>query len=72
MRNLKKQVGPEFAPITSEYLDYDEVVRKFDMMMHWLAETYVNSLNIIHYMHDKYSYEKRLDGYCMIKISFVH
>ena len=54
----KKQVGPEFTPITSEYLDYDEVMRKFDAMMEWLAEVYVNTLNVIHYMHDKYCYEK--------------
>ncbi len=54
------QVGPEFAPITSEYLDFDELSRKFDAMMNWLAETYVNALNIIHYMHDKYSYEKSM------------
>lgn len=54
------QVGPEFAPITSEYLEYGELTRKFDAMMEWLAETYVNALNIIHYMHDKYSYEKSM------------
>ena len=54
----KKQVGPEFTPITSEYLDYDEVMRKYDAMMEWLAEVYVNTLNVIHYMHDKYCYEK--------------
>ena len=54
----KKQVGPEFRPITSDYLDYDEVMKKYDAMMEWLAEVYVNSLNIIHYMHDKYCYEK--------------
>ena len=54
----KKQVGPEFSPITSEYLDYDEVMRKYDAMMRWLAEVYVNTLNIIHYMHDKYCYER--------------
>ena len=54
----KKQVGPEYKPITSEYLDYDEVMRKFDAMMEWLAEVYVNTLNVIHYMHDKYCYEK--------------
>ena len=54
----KKQVGPEFKPITSEYLDYDEVMKKYDAMMCWLAEVYVNTLNIIHYMHDKYCYEK--------------
>lgn len=53
-----KQVGPEFQPITSEYLDYDEVMRKYDAMMRWLAEVYVNTLNVIHYMHDKYCYEK--------------
>ncbi|RKD22530.1 formate C-acetyltransferase [Caminicella sporogenes] len=52
------QVGPEFAPITSEYLDYDEVMRKFDQVMDWLAKLYINTLNIIHYMHDKYAYER--------------
>ena len=54
----KKQVGPEFRPITSEYLDYDDVMSKFRDMMKWLAGVYVNALNIIHYMHDKYCYEK--------------
>jgi len=53
-----KQVGPEFKAITSEYLDYDEVMKKYDAMLRWLAEVYVNTLNIIHYMHDKYCYEK--------------
>ena len=53
-----KQVGPEFRPITSEYLDFDEVMQKYDDMMRWLAGVYVNTLNIIHYMHDKYCYEK--------------
>ena len=53
-----KQVGPEYRPITSEYLDYDEVMHKYDEMMQWLAGVYVNMLNIIHYMHDKYCYEK--------------
>ena len=53
-----KQIAPEYRPITSEYLDYDEVMAKYDAMMEWLAEVYVNTLNIIHYMHDKYSYEK--------------
>jgi len=53
-----KQVGPRFTPITAEYLDYDEVMDKFDAMMRWLAEVYVNTLNVIHYMHDKYSYER--------------
>lgn len=52
------QVGPEFAPITSEYLDYDEVVRKFDTVCDWLAKLYINTLNVIHYMHDKYCYER--------------
>lgn len=54
----RKQVGPRFTPITGEYLDYDEVMEKFDAMMRWLAEVYVNTLNVIHYMHDKYCYEK--------------
>lgn len=52
------QVAPEFAPITAEYLDYDEVTRKFDQCLDWLCRVYMNSLNIIHYMHDKYNYEK--------------
>lgn len=51
------QVAPEFTPITSEYLDYDEVRAKFSIMMRWLAKVYVNALKVIHYMHDKYSYE---------------
>ena len=51
------QVGPEYAPIRSEYLDYDELMHKFDLMMDWLAGLYVNTLNLIHYMHDKYYYE---------------
>lgn len=54
----KAQVGPKFQPITSEYLDYEEVVEKFDAMMDWVVELYLNTLNIIHYMHDKYSYER--------------
>ena len=54
----KKQVAPEYRPITSEYLDYDEVMDKYKAMMKWLARVYVNTLNIIHYMHDKYCYEK--------------
>ena len=54
----KKQVGPKYRPIESEYLDYDEVMDKYKDMMKWLAGVYVNTLNIIHYMHDKYSYEK--------------
>ena len=52
-----KQITPKFAPITSEYLDYDEVWDKFDNMMDYVAKTYINALNIIHYMHDKYAYE---------------
>lgn len=52
-----KQVGPRFEPITTEYLEYDEVMKKFDMFTDWLANLYVNTLNVIHYMHDKYSYE---------------
>ena len=54
----KKQVGPKYRPITSEYLDYDEVMEAYRDMMRWLARVYVNTLNIIHYMHDKYSYER--------------
>ena len=53
----REQVGPAYKPITSEYLDYDEVVDKFDAMMDWLADLYVNTLNLIQYMHDKYYYE---------------
>ncbi len=52
------QVAPRYTPITSDYLDYDEVLEKFDTMMEWLAGLYVNTLNVIHYMHDKYSYER--------------
>ena len=53
-----KQVGPEYRKVESEYLDYDDVMKKYDDMMQWLAKVYVNTLNIIHYMHDKYCYEK--------------
>jgi len=53
----REQVGPAYRPITSEYLDYDEVLEKFEKMMDWLVEVYVNALNLIHYMHDKYYYE---------------
>ena len=52
-----KQVAPRFEPITSEYLDYDEVMKKFDTMMDYVAKIYIKALNAIHYMHDKYSYE---------------
>ncbi|NCC21043.1 MAG: formate C-acetyltransferase [Alphaproteobacteria bacterium] len=55
-----EQIGPAAEPITSEYLDYDEVMRKFEPMMDWLAKTYVNTLNVIHYMHDKYAYERMM------------
>ena len=55
---LKIQVGPKYRPVTSEYLDYDEVMDKYNDMMEWLAGLYVNTLNVIHYMHDKYCYEK--------------
>ena len=51
------QVGPKYNAITSEYLDYDEVMEKYDAMMEWLVDVYVNTLNLIHYMHDKYYYE---------------
>lgn len=53
----KKQITPRFEPITSEYLDYDEVMEKFSNMLDWTTKTYINALNIIHYMHDKYCYE---------------
>lgn len=53
----KEQVSPRFEPITSDYLDYEEVMEKYDQMLEWLAGLYVNTLNVIHYMHDKYSYE---------------
>lgn len=54
----KAQVGPKYRPCTGEYLDYDDVMAKYDDMMEWLAGLYVNTLNIIHYMHDKYCYER--------------
>ena len=55
--NSGKQITPKYAPITSEYLDYDEVMEKFDQMMDYVAKIYIKALNAIHYMHDKYSYE---------------
>ncbi len=55
---LKIQVGPKFRPAEGEYLNYDDVIQKFDDMMEWLAGLYVNTLNVIHFMHDKYCYEK--------------
>ena len=54
---LHEQIGPRYAPITAEYLDYDEVIARYDVMMDWLAGLYVNVLNLIQYMHDKYYYE---------------
>src|SRR6478736_442456 len=53
-----KQIGPVFEPVTGDYLNFDEVVGKFEKMMEWLAGVYVNAMNVIHYMHDKYSYER--------------
>ncbi len=53
----REQVGPKYRPVTSDILDYDEVIEKFDAMMDWLVDLYVNTLNLIHYMHDKYYYE---------------
>lgn len=55
---LKIQVGPKYRPVEGDYLDYDDVMEKYDDMMEWLAGLYVNTLNVIHYMHDKYCYEK--------------
>jgi len=54
----KVQVAPMFSPITSEYLDYDELMPRFELILDWLAQLYINTLNIIHYMHDKYAYER--------------
>jgi len=53
-----EQIAPEFAPVTSEYLEYEEVARKFDQIMEWLSRLYINALNTIHYMHDKYNFER--------------
>ncbi len=58
--NSFAQVGPKYRPVTSEYLDYNEVMERFSDMLGWLAKTYINALNIIHYMHDKYAYERSL------------
>ena len=55
---MKVQVGPKYRPVVGDYLDFDDVMDKYDQMMEWLAGLYVNTLNVIHYMHDKYSYEK--------------
>ncbi|MBL1209810.1 formate C-acetyltransferase [Geminocystis sp. GBBB08] len=56
--NTSVQVAPAYAPITGDYLEYEEITAKFDLLMAWLAKLYVNTLNVIHYMHDKYSYER--------------
>ena len=66
------QIAPEFAPITSEYLDYDEVYRKFDQMQEWLAGLYINTLNVIHYMHDKYNYESLQMAFHDLEILRTH
>lgn len=55
---MKVQVGPKYRPVAGDYLDFDDVMDKYDQMMDWLAGLYVNTLNVIHYMHDKYSYER--------------
>lgn len=55
---LKIQVGPQYQPVTTDVLNYEDVMAKFDMMMDWLAGLYINTLNVIHFMHDKYSYER--------------
>ena len=55
---LGTQIGPKFGKIESEYLDYEEVMKKFEQYTDWLAKLYVNTLNVIHYMHDKYCYER--------------
>ncbi len=55
---MKVQVGPKYRPVEGDYLDFDDVMDKYDQMMEWLAELYVNTLNVIHFMHDKYSYER--------------
>ncbi|MDG0814376.1 formate C-acetyltransferase [Cohnella rhizosphaerae] len=55
---LGVQVGPELAPLTGEYLDYDQVMARYDEVLEWLSKLYINTLNVIHYMHDKYSYER--------------
>jgi len=67
-----EQIAPEYAPITSEYLDYDEVYRKFDQMQEWLAQLYINTLNVIHYMHDKYNYESLQMAFHDLEILRTH
>jgi formate C-acetyltransferase len=56
--NTGAQIAPQFAPVTGDYLTYEDIMPKFDLVMDWLAQLYMNTLNIIHYMHDKYAYEK--------------
>ena len=53
-----EQIGPASKPVDGEYLDFEDVVARFDAMMEWLADVYVNAMNVIHYMHDKYAYER--------------
>ena len=67
-----EQIAPEFSPITSEYLEYDEVRRKFDQMLEWLATLYINTLNVIHYMHDKYNYESLQMAFHDLEILRTH
>ncbi|MCL2400446.1 MAG: formate C-acetyltransferase [Defluviitaleaceae bacterium] len=67
-----EQVAPEFAPITGEYLDFDEVYRKFDQMQEWLAQLYINTLNVIHYMHDRYNYESLQMAFHDLEILRTH
>ena len=67
---LKMQVGPKEAPMMDEVLDYDKVMARMDHFMDWLAKRYVTALNIIHYMHDKYSYEAALMALCMT-VTFI-
>ena len=66
------QVAPQFAPITSEYLDYDEVCQKLDQTLEWLATLYINTLNVIHYMHDKYNYESLQMAFHDLEILRTH
>ena len=65
----KKQVGPAYRPILSDYLEYGEVMERFEAMMEWLAGVYVNALNIIHYMHDRYCYCLLYTSYTTFKVS---
>ena len=58
MKNQKYKYAPALRPITSDVLDFDEVMERYDLILDWLAKLYMNTLNVIHYMHDKYSYER--------------